>query len=87
MLCNSPKPFLLGIDNLFSQLGFTDCAVRWMELVMVACTVAALLFVAMLAAYQVSRWVEWLYLKFLTRRGIDQVAQTTATEAGTSNAS
>ena len=74
MLCKDPNPILFGADNLLSQQGFSDCAVRWFEFVMMMCTAATIVFVLVFATYQMSRWVEWIYLKLQTRRMREQLS-------------
>ncbi len=84
MLCKDPNPILFGVDNFFSQHGFTDCAVRWLEFMMIMCTAATIVFVLVFATYQMSRWVEWIYLKLQTRRMREQISSSaSATVADT----
>lgn len=68
MLCNFKTLSIFGENNLFARMGYSDCAVMWIELLMIACTFAIVIILIVMAANRMSIWIEWFYLKFSTKR-------------------
>jgi hypothetical protein len=67
MLCDDSH-LILGQSNLFERVGIPNCAISWIEVAMIACTVGMVILVFYHVANHCSRWVEWFYLKMRTRQ-------------------
>ncbi len=67
MLCDNSY-LILGQSNFFERLGMSNCAISWIEIAMVACTIGMVILVFFHVANHFSRWVEWFYLKVRTRQ-------------------
>lgn len=67
MICSNNEPWIFGAENVFARLGFSLCAVSWIEFLMVACTAGVFLLLAGSIAYTIARRLEWFYLKLRTR--------------------
>lgn len=75
MLCNFKTLSIFGAKNLFARMGYSDCAVMWIELLMIACTFAIVIILIVLAANRMSLWVEWIYLKSSTLKAGSRAAE------------
>ena len=67
MLCDNSH-LILGQSNFFERVGIPNCAISWIEIAMIACTVGMVLLIFFQVASHFSRWVEWFYLKMRTRQ-------------------
>ena len=67
MLCDNSH-LILGQSNFFERVGFPNCAISWIEIAMIACTVGMALLIFFRVASHFSLWVEWFYLKMRTRQ-------------------
>ena len=67
MFCDN-SPLIFGQSNFFERIGLSTCAINWIELVMIACTVGMVILIFFHVANHFSRWVEWFYLKMRTRQ-------------------
>ena len=67
MLCDDSH-LILGQANFFERVGIHNCAISWIEIGMIACSVGMVILIFFHIANHFSKWVEWLYLKMSTKQ-------------------